>query len=545
MLEPVNGSILAARESGSCITGHLDLSSIDLLFPLVLLSCRLEKDLNLKFAKIPQLTLDGSLVRSINAEGLRLEGDVSLENGFSADGEVRLLGATIGGSLNATGGTFKNPNGPAMNADRAKIGGSVFMKQGLIGESGMKNKFLAEGEVILLGATIEGNLEADGGTFKNGNGDALSADGIRVSGSVFLRNGFSAEGTVRLPGAKIGGNLDAYGGTFKNSNGYSLVAVGANVGGNVLMKPEFNADGSTKNKFIAEGEVRLTNAAIGGNLDASGGRFEKTSGNALNPDGSKNETALNADGIRVTGDIFLRNGFSARGEVRLLGATLGGDLDATSGKFIRLDERAPDVDGTKVNYEINAINADSIEVRGSVLLCDKFLAVGQVWLRGAEVRGQMEVDEAWMGALNLDSANIMGPFFWQNIRKNPPPEFPDKKLRSSLDLSNAKVGSLVDDVPSWPNQGLLRLDGFVYGRISDAPTDAKTRIGWLRLQSDRLGFRPQPYRQLAKVLGEAGDDSTQSGCWSKWRTHAAEAESSIGGRRVQISLGDRGLGLGY
>jgi hypothetical protein len=70
---------------------------------------------------------------------------------------------------------------------------------------------------------------------------------------------------------------------------------------------------------------------------------------------------------------------------------------------------------------------------------------------------------------------------------------------------NASAGSLVDDEKSWPSKGKLFLDGFVYGHISGgSPRDAKTRLRWLECQDP---FTPKPYRQLAKVLREAGDDS--------------------------------------
>jgi len=74
---------------------------------------------------------------------------------------------------------------------------------------------------------------------------------------------------------------------------------------------------------------------------------------------------------------------------------------------------------------------------------------------------------------------------------------------SVSDLRNAVVEVLIDDEASWPAAGNLHLDGFVYGRISAGPTDAETRLKWLALQPEST---PQPYRQLAKVLREMGDD---------------------------------------
>ncbi len=310
------------RIRGARITGDLDLIFANVLFSLSLWSCRLEQLLNVQGAKIPLLSLEGSWTGAVAADGLKVEGDIFLRNGFHAEGRVRLLGATIGG-----------------------------------------------------------NLEADGGTFKNSNGEAVNADGIKVTGAVFLTNGFSAEGEVRLLGATIGGNLEADGGTFKNLR-------------------------SDKNP---------------------------------NPTGN----ALSADGINVTGDVFLRGGFHAEGRVRL---------------------------------------------------------------HGAEITGQLDVEDAWLDALVLQSGHVTGGFFWRNIHKDLHPDFPNKEWNPSLVLTDAKVGALVDEEASWPEKGRLILDGFVYDSIADGPTDAKTRLKWLRRQPDWLGFRPQPYEQLIAVLRRMGHE---------------------------------------
>ena len=308
-VDPKGAWILGAR-----ITGRLDLSYANVVFPLFLLNCRLEQDLDLKWAKMPLLSLAGSWTEAIFAEGLKLEGSLFLTTGFHAEGVVRLLGATIGG-----------------------------------------------------------NLDARCGTFKNLNGNALQADGIKVGGDIFLSD-----------------------------------------------------------KFVADGTVRLVGAIIGGDLDATAGTFRKPSGNALS-----------ADRIEVTGDVFLS---------------------------------------------------------------DNFVAAGQVRLSGAQIKGQLEVVDAWLDELNLDSAHITRAFIWQKIhrdhkevssgrcgkcsffwrsihkdhgdQKDRHLDFPDKEWKPSLDLTDAKVGSLVDEKASWPEKGRLILEGFVYDRIAavpDAkpPTDAK------------------------------------------------------------------------
>ena len=65
---------------------------------------------------------------------------------------------------------------------------------------------------------------------------------------------------------------------------------------------------------------------------------------------------------------------------------------------------------------------------------------------------------------------------------------------------------MVDDEQSWPKKGNLSLDGFSlrenWRRTRPARRNASSGLA---RQPD--GFVPQPYRQLAKVLREAGDDA--------------------------------------
>src|SRR5260370_835767 len=77
-----------------------------------------------------------------------------------------------------------------------------------------------------------------------------------------------------------------------------------------------------------EGQVRLSAARIGGNLECDGATLV----NPARPDDSESGLALIADGAIITGGVFLRNGFSAAGEVRLIGSQIG-SLDCSNGTF--------------------------------------------------------------------------------------------------------------------------------------------------------------------------------------------------------------------
>jgi hypothetical protein len=91
---------------------------------------------------------------------------------------------------------------------------------------------------------IDGVLNCGGGRFHNPGGDALTADNLRVTASMFLRNGFHAEGVVRLPNATIGSTLDCYQGTFHNTYGYSLAGQGHTIAGGLVWRGVFDVTGA-------------------------------------------------------------------------------------------------------------------------------------------------------------------------------------------------------------------------------------------------------------------------------------------------------------
>jgi hypothetical protein len=205
---------------GALIPDVVDLSHVNIPFPLTFQHCRLMKELNFQGAEMPTLDLQGSWVTSVEADDVTVNGAVLLREGFRAEGHVLLLASRIGADLDCSGGTFNNPpkmgaapTGPALSADRAVINGSVFFDA----------PFHSVGEVRLLEAQVGGDLSCVGGTFHNpihlsveGTGKALCADGAVIKGKVLLRDKFSAEGEVRLPGVRIEGGLECDAGLFSN-----------------------------------------------------------------------------------------------------------------------------------------------------------------------------------------------------------------------------------------------------------------------------------------------------------------------------------------
>ena len=315
----VSGLIISLQ--GAWISGDLDVTHANIPYALMCSNCHFDDFVRMQYAECAGLYLIGShLARGLGADALTTKGYVFLRDNFFAKGEVRLLGANIGGGLDCNGGKFHNPKGYALYADGLTTRYGVYLN----------GNFSAEGEVRLLNANIGGDLDCVGGKFHNPDGNALAVDGLTTKGAVYLSKDFSGKGEVRLMNASIGGNLDCVGGKFHNLGGKALSV------DNLTTKGDVNL----RNGFFAEGEVRLMGANIGGDLSCMSGKFHNPKGHALS-----------ADGLTTKGAVYLSKNFSAKGEVRLLSANISGNLDCTGGKFHNPDKNkyALNVDGGNIS----------------------------------------------------------------------------------------------------------------------------------------------------------------------------------------------------
>jgi hypothetical protein len=169
--------------SNAVIDTKLDLAGTKL--SLQFIDCKFEADIILKDAKIIGFDLLGGSAKTIAAEGLTASGSLRLcrtECFGSGRGPrialVRLSGAKINGNLDlhraALTGAFDNSAHIALLADGLTVGGNILLNDG----------FTAEGEVRLDGSKIQGNLDCTGATLSNKNGCCLSADAAEVTGSI-------------------------------------------------------------------------------------------------------------------------------------------------------------------------------------------------------------------------------------------------------------------------------------------------------------------------------------------------------------------------
>jgi hypothetical protein len=189
------------------IDGILDLSSITIPFPLVLLRCSIPKGIDVSYATSCFLNFEGSTSGPVKGNGLVVSGNLFLRKGFQAKGGVELEGAKITGRLDCTGGRFLNLCGKALDAGSIDVGQHILLRRERGRHVLPRQEFRAKGAVWLVGATIGGYLSCTGGTFYNPGKTALAADGSTVGGPAFLNDGFRVEGLVHLNSSKFNGNL--------------------------------------------------------------------------------------------------------------------------------------------------------------------------------------------------------------------------------------------------------------------------------------------------------------------------------------------------
>ncbi|MBF9053743.1 hypothetical protein LSUCC1028_05775 [Rhodobacterales bacterium LSUCC1028] len=153
---------------------------------------------------------------------------------------------------------------------------------------------------------------------------------------------------------------------------------------------------------------------------------------------------LNAQGARVSGGVFLKDGFHATGEVRISGAEIGGQLVCAGGEF--------------ENPKGKALNAQGAQVRDGIFFRNVTVKSGLIYLTAAHAGSLVDDLKSW----------------------------PEGR-RVILD------GFSYDRIGGAPTDSAARLQWLARG---DRWTD----------DAGKEHFFPQPYTQLAKTLRNMGHE---------------------------------------
>jgi hypothetical protein len=157
--------------------GQLDLESAHLAVPMLLDDIVSSEPIALEQVTGSQVSITNSTLSEISAQQLKLDHSLNLA-GITSNGPINLQGATMAGD-----GYLRNGKTP----DRAIV------------------PFVATGEVSLSGATIGGGISCTKGSFTNKNGDGLILQSVSVVGPFIWRPTMLAPSTgMDLSSSSVG-----------------------------------------------------------------------------------------------------------------------------------------------------------------------------------------------------------------------------------------------------------------------------------------------------------------------------------------------------
>jgi len=296
---------------------------------------------------------------------------------------------------------------------------------------------------------------------------------------------------IEAPGACVLGSVDLTASHITAIEGRSVRLDGAEIQGSVLLTSHIDR------AFTAKGSVRLLGARIGGDMDACGASLD-----------GQGDAALACDRATFQGDVFLMaehgRSFVSRGPVRLIGATIEGDLNIGAALL--------DGQGN------SALIAERLDVAGSIFIRPSSL-------KPLTIIGSLSFCTARIGAncqitgLTLTSGRDGVCIDFEGVRVEREllisqvfgPNGGDRPV-GTFNFTAAHVSRLHDDpVTGWPMKGHLELDGFTYDSIHLAQRTgglSESLLTWLMLQCSARPspheFKPQPFEQLARTLRAVG-----------------------------------------
>lgn len=232
---------------GAYLAGELDLAEVESRLPLRLVDCHAEETVRLSGSRLAFVDLSGLVGTNVVVVEAKIERSLLLIGARlacrSSEGTVNLGGTHIGTGVDLAGSYLVNtdPEGPAFHGNNLRTGGGIFLNRSFRAEGGG-----TLGTVRLSGAVIGGQLNLTSASIRNPEGPALVADYMQTRSNVMLNGGFHAEGrhangTVRFVGARVGGRLSCENGRVSAADaGHLAVNLSqTQVSGDLLLPASF------------------------------------------------------------------------------------------------------------------------------------------------------------------------------------------------------------------------------------------------------------------------------------------------------------------
>lgn len=527
------------RLSNARIVGQLDLSAVQVDFPVQFVDCQFDEPLLIEGSTLDQLVIVGSPATKISdlrsrvpgilGNGLRVRRDLVLSHtlitgahqttsSLSRSAAVWLTESEIGGRIIAVGAAIQTNGDRAIQADRCHVTGDIRLIQG----------FHASAEIRLIGAQLGGSLDLAGCELVSHNGRAMDLAEATLGGSLFITDspgrtplvrGRFEMGRVAINGRVLirravmeappaGTGRHAYN-SEDPARRVAMLAQGASIRG------ELNVDASTR----VIGGIILAGATVDGGLLLDGTMIQNPHdlaldlthariGSKISARGTEIRGTVDLDGAQVAGPLDLETASLAQptdryclsgvravvhGDVRLADAKIGGTfpLDGTRGSGA-LSFRGADLHGTFDAERAHifspgdiAINLQRARLAGNARLCQGFRAVGFIALNRAVIEGRLRCDGGtftWSPRLPGDTRasdpNERGVAFEAisaTIRGGVGLGW---NVDGAVDFTDTHTSYLADrPQQDWPERS-SHLTGFTYERYASVTMDGSGEWNW-------------------------------------------------------------------
>ena len=437
--------------------------------------------------------------RAIHGDRLTVGGNVRLIEGFTAEGEVRLISASVKGSIDLTSCRLSDRQ-RALDLGEAQIEGSLFVVPGRIGDPPHIEGRVDMGNAYVKGHTLFKSVNLQSATehpnhayYSTRAGDhplALWAPGAYFGGGVHFVEASSIHGPVFLANAQIDVELNLADTLLVHPEGVAIDLGGARINGDLTLK---NVDGA----------VRLAAATISGSLQmrsAEVGQISATSAGSSGEQPDPLRTAGNAD----------RNFVAIEGHH----LKVHGNLDLAESTILGgVDLRLAEIDGAVSAGGARALNSAGIAIRlsgasigGTLWMASGFHARGTVRLNRARIGGSLDLRESTFRSRALPSNQGSSALEAINATVSAT-AFLCWKHSDSSDFTRFRTAVLDDDPSAWGKDGTYSTSGMSYEQIA-SPTasrldDIEARLRWLngRRESDVSSFEQLSayYRSQGRV----------------------------------------------
>ena len=181
---------------------------------------------------------------ALGAGGLSVGGGLWCGGSFVAQGQIRLVGASVGGNLSLAGAELSHPDGDALNLDRATLGDVDAARLRVRGGRVSMRNTQITGQVSLAAAHL------DAGAGKT----ALTMDEATVMGSLDLR-GLHARGELSLRTCAVSGRVSLVKAVLENESDIAMRLSRSRIAADLFC-----------GEMTVRGTLKLTGATVGSDL---------------------------------------------------------------------------------------------------------------------------------------------------------------------------------------------------------------------------------------------------------------------------------------